>query len=43
MKRGTLMNNDYLHSVLTLDNDERWYVCDQTEQGKDKYYLAVNE
>lgn len=32
---------EFLNSVITLDNGNKWYICDQTEQENDKYYLAV--
>ena len=35
------MNKDFLNSVITLDNGEKWYICDQTEQDGNKYYLSL--
>ena len=35
------MNKEFLNSVITLDNNQKWYITDETEQGNDKFYLAV--
>ena len=35
------MNNNFMQKVVTLDNDSRWYITDETEQNGDKYYLGV--
>ena len=35
------MNDNYLNKTLTLSNNEKWYICDETNQNGDIYYLAV--
>ena len=31
----------YLNKALTLNNNEKWYICDETTQNENTYYLAL--
>ena len=31
----------FLRKVITLNDSEKWYICDETLQNNDKYYLAL--
>jgi len=35
------MNESYLKKVITLNDNEKWYICDETEQNGSIYYLAL--
>ena len=35
------MKDSYLKKAITLDNNEKWFICDETIQNGDTYYLAV--
>lgn len=35
------MSESYLRKTITLNNNEKWYICDQTNQNGNIYYLAI--
>ena len=34
------MSDSFLKKVITLNTNQKWFICDETTQNGDKYYLA---